>query len=138
MRKNAFACVFHQNRFWGLVSRRSATYTEMIRATKLVEASLGGASSQGPRSEAEPAWLLLRRPSLVTGAPVVLQLGGADPSLLCEAAAVGARLGFAGVNLNCGCPSARTAGPHVGTLKSRVSPLSLERAERERERARGS
>jgi tRNA-dihydrouridine synthase A len=39
--------------------------------------------------------------------PVALQLGGADPGLLAEAAAVGASFGYDEINLNVGCPSDR-------------------------------
>lgn len=42
--------------------------------------------------------------------PTVLQLGGSDPELLAEAAALSATYGFQEVNLNCGCPSPRVAG----------------------------
>ena len=39
--------------------------------------------------------------------PVALQLGGADPALLAEAAAIGASFGYDEINLNVGCPSDR-------------------------------
>jgi tRNA-dihydrouridine synthase A len=39
--------------------------------------------------------------------PVALQLGGAEPALLAEAAAIGASFGYDEVNLNIGCPSDR-------------------------------
>jgi tRNA-dihydrouridine synthase A len=39
--------------------------------------------------------------------PVALQLGGADPAMLAEAAAIGASFGYDEVNLNVGCPSDR-------------------------------
>jgi len=39
--------------------------------------------------------------------PVVLQLGGSDPSVLAVAAAAGAAHGYDEINLNCGCPSAK-------------------------------
>jgi tRNA-dihydrouridine synthase A len=39
--------------------------------------------------------------------PVALQLGGADPGLLAEAAAIGASFGYDEINLNVGCPSDR-------------------------------
>jgi tRNA-dihydrouridine synthase A len=39
--------------------------------------------------------------------PVALQLGGADPALLAEAAAIGAGFGYDEINLNVGCPSDR-------------------------------
>jgi tRNA-dihydrouridine synthase A len=39
--------------------------------------------------------------------PVALQLGGAEPGLLAEAAAIGASFGYDEINLNVGCPSDR-------------------------------
>jgi tRNA-dihydrouridine synthase A len=39
--------------------------------------------------------------------PVALQLGGAEPGLLAEAAAIGAGFGYDEINLNVGCPSDR-------------------------------
>jgi tRNA-dihydrouridine synthase len=53
--------------------------------------------------------LLRFHPFEATG-PISLQLGGADPVVLAEAAAIGARLGYHAINLNCGCPSAAVAG----------------------------
>ena len=37
--------------------------------------------------------------------PIVLQLGGCEPESLAQAAALGARRGYDGINLNCGCPA---------------------------------
>ena len=39
--------------------------------------------------------------------PVALQLGGADPEQLAQAAAIGAEFGYDEINLNVGCPSDR-------------------------------
>jgi tRNA-dihydrouridine synthase A len=39
--------------------------------------------------------------------PVALQLGGAEPAMLAEAAAIGAGFGYDEINLNVGCPSDR-------------------------------
>jgi tRNA-dihydrouridine synthase A len=39
--------------------------------------------------------------------PVALQLGGAEPAMLAEAAAIGASFGYDEINLNVGCPSDR-------------------------------
>ncbi len=45
--------------------------------------------------------------------PVALQLGGSDPSMLAEAARIGAAAGYAEINLNVGCPSDRV---HSGSF----------------------
>ena len=46
--------------------------------------------------------------------PVALQLGGADPARLAEAAAIGEDFGYDEINLNVGCPSDRVQGGHFG------------------------
>ena len=70
------------------ISRHAILYTEMVPA-RAMEA--GRASS------------LLTHDADV--GPVVLQLGGSDPDRLARSAAQAEALGFAEVNLNCGCPS---------------------------------
>ena len=46
--------------------------------------------------------------------PVALQLGGADPFVLAKATQIAAKLGYAEVNLNCGCPSGRVQSGGFG------------------------
>ena len=46
--------------------------------------------------------------------PVVLQLGGADPARLAEAARIGAAWSYDGLNLNIGCPSDRVQSGRFG------------------------
>ncbi|MDR3472949.1 MAG: tRNA dihydrouridine(20/20a) synthase DusA [Devosia sp.] len=46
--------------------------------------------------------------------PVALQLGGADPVELAEAAAIGEGFGYAEINLNVGCPSDRVQSGRFG------------------------
>jgi len=46
--------------------------------------------------------------------PVALQLGGADPALLAEAAKIGEEFGYDEINLNCGCPSDRVQSGRFG------------------------
>ena len=71
-------------------SPRVLLYTEMIVAQAIV---------RGDRN-----YLLEFDP---TEHPVALQLGGAEPALLAEAAAIGASFGYDEINLNVGCPSDR-------------------------------
>ena len=71
-------------------SPRVLLYTEMIVAQAIV---------RGDRS-----YLLEFDPA---EHPVALQLGGAEPGLLAEAAAIGAGFGYDEINLNVGCPSDR-------------------------------
>ena len=46
--------------------------------------------------------------------PVALQLGGANPALLAEAASIGADYGYDEINLNVGCPSERVQAGRFG------------------------
>ncbi len=46
--------------------------------------------------------------------PVALQLGGADPALLAQAARIGVEFGYDEINLNCGCPSDRVQSGRFG------------------------
>ncbi len=46
--------------------------------------------------------------------PVALQLGGSDPAMLAEAAAIGESYGYDEINLNVGCPSDRVQSATFG------------------------
>src|SRR5271170_5072423 len=46
--------------------------------------------------------------------PVALQLGGCDPKELAQAARIGAKAGYAEINLNVGCPSDRVKNGSFG------------------------
>jgi tRNA-dihydrouridine synthase A len=46
--------------------------------------------------------------------PLALQLGGSEPELLAQAAALGAAAGYDEINLNCGCPSERVQSGAFG------------------------
>jgi len=81
-----------------LISRRAVLYTEMIvdntliyNADKpdLMQKFLGYHDEQHP---------------------IVLQLGGYDPSKLAHAASIASEFKYDAINLNCGCPSPRVAG----------------------------
>src|SRR5579863_8157792 len=55
--------------------------------------------------------------------PVALQLGGAEPSRLAEAAKIGADLGYDEINLNVGCPSDRVQSGRFGACLMREPGL---------------
>jgi tRNA-dihydrouridine synthase A len=55
--------------------------------------------------------------------PVALQLGGAEPVRLAEAAAIGADMGYAEINLNVGCPSDRVQSGRFGACLMREPAL---------------
>lgn len=55
--------------------------------------------------------------------PVALQLGGSEPTLLAQAAAIGVAQGFDEINLNCGCPSDRVQAGRFGACLMREPAL---------------
>lgn len=82
-----------------LISRRATLYTEMVVDRTLIH-------NETLRH------LALRLPAgegAISQQPVVLQLGGSEPSLMAQAASYAAGLDFAEVNINCGCPSPKVA-----------------------------
>src|SRR5579871_5244874 len=92
--------------FHRVLSRRARLYTEMITADAVVF---------GPRERLigfDPA-----------EHPVALQLGGAAPARLAEAARIGADFGYAEINLNCGCPSDRVWSGRFGACLMREPAL---------------
>jgi tRNA-dihydrouridine synthase A len=80
----------HCRYFLRLFSPRVLLYTEMIVARAILRGDRG--------------YLLRFHPA---EQPVALQLGGSEPALLAEAAAIGAEFGYDEINLNVGCPSDR-------------------------------
>ena len=90
-------------------TRRARLYTEMVTA----QAVLHG---DRPRllgfSEAEH--------------PVALQLGGAEPGALAEAARIGEDFGYDEINLNVGCPSDRVQSGRFGACLMREPELVAE------------
>ena len=80
----------HCRAFHRLLTRRARLYSEMVTADAVVF---------GPRE---------RLIGFDAGEhPVALQLGGAEPARLAEAARIGVDFGYDEINLNCGCPSDR-------------------------------
>ena len=48
--------------------------------------------------------------------PLVLQLGGSDPSALAEASSISEKFGYSEVNLNVGCPSSKVQKGRFGAI----------------------
>ena len=93
--------VFHR-----LLAPHARLYTEMVHANAVIHGDRERLLALDP---VEP--------------PVALQLGGSDPALLAEAAAIGAAHGFDEVNLNCGCPSDRVQAGRFGACLMREPAL---------------
>jgi tRNA-dihydrouridine synthase A len=96
----------HCRYFHRLLSPHARLYTEMVTAAALVRG--------------ERAQLLAHRPE---EHPVALQLGGADPVELAEAARHGEQAGHDEINLNVGCPSDRVQSGRFGACLMREPEL---------------
>jgi tRNA-dihydrouridine synthase A len=95
--------------FHRILTRRARLYTEMVTADAVVfgprERLIGFDASEHP---------------------VALQLGGADPARLAEAARIGVAFGYDEMNLNCGCPSDRVQSGRFGACLMREPSLVAE------------
>ena len=96
--------VFHR-----LLSRRARLYTEMVTANAILH---------GPRER------LIGFDAREQ--PVAIQLGGAEPGALAEAARVAEDFGYSEINLNVGCPSDRVKSGAFGACLMREPDLVAE------------
>ena len=91
----------HFRHLFRLLSKESVLYTEMVTASTLVD------DTGAPRHGTGDRWLAHDDAADKT----ILQLGGSSPQVLGAATELAmAHHTYAGVNLNCGCPSERVAG----------------------------
>jgi tRNA-dihydrouridine synthase A len=96
----------HCRAFHRVLTGRALLYTEMLTS---------GAILHGDRDR-----LLAFDPS---EHPVALQLGGAEPRELAEAARIGEAMGYDEINLNVGCPSDRVQSGRFGACLMREPEL---------------
>ena len=97
----------HARRLWRLLCPQALLYTEMVPAAAL--ANKVPANCRHDRNQN----------------PIALQIAGNEPDLIAHAASAGARLGYAEINLNCGCPSAdATAGGFGACLMRRPATVA--------------
>jgi tRNA-dihydrouridine synthase A len=96
----------HCRAFHRVLTRGARLYTEMVTADAVIF---------GPRER------LLGFDAHEH--PLALQLGGADPARLAEAARIGADFGYDEINLNCGCPSDRVQSGRFGACLMREPAL---------------
>jgi tRNA-dihydrouridine synthase A len=96
----------HCRAFHRQLSARALLYTEMVTAQAVIH---GDRQRLIGFSELEH--------------PVALQLGGAEPELLAQAAAIGAAFGYDEINLNVGCPSDRVQSGRFGACLMREPNL---------------
>lgn len=84
--------VFHR-----LLTRRALLYTEMVTAAAVIHGDRDRLLRFSPAEH-----------------PVALQLGGAEPEALAEAARIASGFGYDEINLNVGCPSDRVRSGRFG------------------------
>ena len=99
----------HCRFFHRLMTRRARLYTEMVTADAVVFGSRERQIGFDPKEH-----------------PLALQLGGAEPKRLAEAAGIGADFGYDEINLNCGCPSDRVQNGRFGACLMREPKLVAE------------
>src|SRR6516225_10072599 len=96
----------HCRFFHRLLTRRARLYTEMVTADAIVFGQTRRLIGFDPFER-----------------PLALQLGGAEPKRLAEAARIGADFGYDEINLNCGCPSDRVQSGRFGACLMREPAL---------------
>lgn len=129
----------HYHYFFRLLSRRAHLYTEMIPANQIIAQFNNEVGTPGNILTDEQIMVVVNRPPREAGvntlhellristshqAPLVLQLGGRDPEVLAQAAAIGAAFGYNAINLNCGCPSNAVSGGERGGGASHMNDPS--------------
>ncbi len=87
----------HCRFFHRRLTRRALLYTEMVTAPAVIHGDRTRLLGFDPAEH-----------------PLALQLGGADPAALAEAARIGADFGYDEINLNVGCPSSRVQEGRFG------------------------
>ena len=89
----------HCRYFHRLLTKRSLLYTEMLHANAVLKGNTEKLLNHHTDEH-----------------PVVLQLGGSDPSALSEASSISEKFGYSEVNLNVGCPSSKVQKGRFGAV----------------------
>ena len=89
----------HCRYFHRLLTKRSFLYTEMLHANAVLKGDTEKLLNHHPDEH-----------------PLVLQLGGSDPSALAEASSISEKFGYSEVNLNVGCPSSKVQKEKFGAV----------------------
>lgn len=97
----------HCRSFHRFLSGRARLYTEMVTAQAAIRGDRQKLLGFEPREH-----------------PVALQLGGAEPALLAEAARIGEDFGYDEINLNVGCPSDRVQSGKFGACLMKEPELA--------------
>ena len=89
----------HCRYFHRLLTKRSLLYTEMLHANAVLKGDTEKLLNHHTDEH-----------------PLVLQLGGSDPSALAEASSISEKFGYSEVNLNVGCPSSKVQKGRFGAV----------------------
>jgi tRNA-dihydrouridine synthase A len=89
----------HCRYFHRLLTKRSFLYTEMLHANAVLKGDTEKLLNHHPDEH-----------------PLILQLGGSDPSALAEASSISEKFGYSEVNLNVGCPSSKVQKGRFGAV----------------------
>ena len=89
----------HCRYFHRLLTKRSFLYTEMLHANAVLKGDTEKLLNHHTDEH-----------------PLVLQLGGSDPSVLSEASSISEKFGYSEVNLNVGCPSSKVQKGRFGAV----------------------
>ena len=89
----------HCRYFHRLLTKRSFLYTEMLHANAVLKGDTEKLLNHHTDEH-----------------PLVLQLGGSDPSVLAEASSISEKFGYSEVNLNVGCPSSKVQKGRFGAI----------------------
>jgi len=96
----------HCRHFHRLLAPHARLYTEMVTAQAVIHGDREHLIGYDPAEH-----------------PLALQLGGADPGELAQAARIGADFGYDEINLNVGCPSDRVQSGRFGACLMREPAL---------------
>ncbi|MEM6414705.1 MAG: tRNA dihydrouridine(20/20a) synthase DusA [Pseudomonadota bacterium] len=99
----------HCRYFHRLLSQKARLYTEMLTADAVINGDRDRLLGFDPSEH-----------------PVALQLGGADPQKLADAAEIGKEFGYDEINLNVGCPSDRVQSGAFGACLMKEPELVAE------------
>ncbi|MEO0982430.1 MAG: tRNA dihydrouridine(20/20a) synthase DusA [Pseudomonadota bacterium] len=99
----------HCRAFHRTLTKQARLYTEMVTADAVIHGDRDRLIGFDPVEH-----------------PVALQLGGADPAKLAEAARIGEAFGYGEINLNCGCPSDRVQSGAFGAVLMKTPDLVAE------------
>ncbi len=96
----------HFRYFLRLICRRAVFYTEMVACPALI---------LGNRDK-----LLAYHPA---ENPLILQVGGSDPTMMALCARMAEEYGYQGININAGCPSSRVQAGRFGAVLMKTPEL---------------